>query len=184
VVVLLISFILKLKEPSRKLLAIVLIISVGVAIASYGEVEFELIGFLVQALAIAIESCRLILIQILLQGMGMNPLTSLYYFAPVCLVVNSVILLPVEGFQPFYDAVELVGLPTLFGNACMTFALNLSSVWLIGKASGLVLTLAGVIKDILLITGSWALLGSTITLTQCFGYAIALAGLVAFKLEG
>ncbi|KAM0753176.1 TPT-domain-containing protein [Meredithblackwellia eburnea MCA 4105] len=182
--VLLISFAMRLKEPSQKLFGIVCLISVGVAIASYGEVEFHLVGFLVQALAIAIESTRLVLIQILLQGMGMNPLTSLYYFAPVCLAVNSIILLPVEGFQPFYDAVDLVGIPTLFGNACMTFALNLSSVWLIGKASGLVLTLAGVIKDILLIAGSWAIQGSTITGIQLFGYAIALTGLVVFKTQG
>ena len=69
-------------------------------------------------------------------------------FAPVCLVFNSMILLPVEGFQPFTDAVHLVGLPTLFLNACLTFALNLSSVAVIGSCSGLVLTLAGVVKDV------------------------------------
>jgi hypothetical protein len=46
--------------------------------------------------------------------MGLDPLSSLYYFAPVCLVINSIILLPVEGFQVFADAVELVGIPTLF----------------------------------------------------------------------
>lgn len=86
--------------------------------------------------------------QILLQGFGLDPISSLYYMAPVCLVVNSILLLPVEGFGVFSDAVELVGIPYLFGNACMTFALNLSSVWLIGKASGLVLTLAGVVKDV------------------------------------
>lgn len=182
--VLLISFAMKLKEPSRKLFGIVVAISVGVFIASYGEADFDLIGFLVQALAIAIESCRLILIQILLQGMGMDPLTSLYYFAPVCLVFNSMILLPVEGLQPFTDAVHLVGLPTLFLNACLTFALNLSSVAVIGSCSGLVLTLAGVVKDILLIAGSWAILGSSITGVQMFGYFIALSGLVAFKLSG
>ena len=186
------------------------------------------IGFPEKALAIAIESCRLILIQILLQGMGMDPLTSLYCpfhrpslhllelrlnrcspdFAPVCLVFNSMILLPVEGLQPFTDAVHLVGLPTLFLNACLTFALNLSSVAVIGSCSGLVLTLAGVVKDvrrlllvailferetaltvvlvpqILLIAGSWAILGSTITGVQMFGYFIALSGLVAFKLSG
>lgn len=114
----------------------------------------------------------------------MDPLTSLYYFAPVCLVINSAVLLPIEGFQPFYDAVYLVGIPTLFLNACLTFALNLSSVAVIGSCSGLVLTLAGVVKDILLIAGSWAILGSTITPLQIFGYFIALTGLVAFKLNG
>ncbi|CEQ39642.1 SPOSA6832_01203 [Sporobolomyces salmonicolor] len=201
--VLLVSASFGSKELNAKIMAIVTLISFGVALASYGELEFELIGFLVQALAIGIESCRLVLVQMLLQGMNMDPLSSvslpfilfsgtdeqsasrsLYYMAPVCLVVNSIILLPVEGFQVFRDAIDLVGIPTLFGNACMTFALNLSSVWLIGKASGLILTLAGVLKDILLIAGSWAILGSTITSTQLFGYAIALTGLVWFKLQG
>ncbi|GAA6008158.1 hypothetical protein JCM11491_001905 [Sporobolomyces phaffii] len=181
--VLLVSAAFKLKELNARILCIVALISVGVVIASYGEIDFELIGFLVQALAIVIESCRLVLVQILLQGMGLDPLSSLYYFAPVCLVVNSIILLPVEGFGVFADAVELVGIPTLFLNACATFALNLSSVFLIGAASGLVLTLAGVLKDILLILGSWALQGATITGIQVFGYAIALTGLVWFKMQ-
>lgn len=97
--VLLISFAARLKEPSRKLFAIVAVISLGVAIASYGEIEFELIGFLVQALAIAIESCRLVLVQILLQGMGMNPLTSLYYFAPVGCLHRPVLCSLADGWN-------------------------------------------------------------------------------------
>lgn len=48
VAVLLISFAARIKEPSQKLFIIVGTISLGVAIASYGEIEFELIGFLVQ----------------------------------------------------------------------------------------------------------------------------------------
>jgi hypothetical protein len=46
--VLLVSAAFKLKELNQKIMAIVACISLGVAIASYGEVEFELIGFLVQ----------------------------------------------------------------------------------------------------------------------------------------
>ncbi|GAA6008724.1 uncharacterized protein JCM10292_005040 [Rhodotorula paludigena] len=179
--VLLVSAAFGLKELTRKILLIVALISFGVALASYAEIDFELIGFLVQALAIGIESCRLVLVQKLLQGFGLDPMSSLYYMAPVCLALNAVLLLPVEGFQVFEDAVELVGIPYLVFNACLTFALNIASVSLIGKASGLVLTLAGVLKDILLIAGSWGLLGSTITGTQCVGYAIALGGLVWFK---
>ncbi|GAA5967634.1 hypothetical protein JCM8115_007010 [Rhodotorula mucilaginosa] len=179
--VLLVSAAFGLKELTRKILLIVTLISFGVALASYAEIDFELIGFLVQALAICIESCRLVLVQRLLQGFGLDPIASLYYMAPVCLAVNAVILLPVEGFGVFADAMEKVGIPYLFFNACLTFALNLASVSLIGKASGLVLTLAGVLKDILLIAGSWGLLGSTITGLQVVGYALALGGLVWFK---
>lgn len=195
--VLLVSAAFGLKELTRKILFIVSLISFGVALASYGELDFEIWGFLVQvrphklpctcawrtrslhrlpfsqALAICIESCRLVLVQKLLQGFGLDPIASLYYMAPVCLAINAVILLPVEGFQVFEDAVNLVGLPYLFFkcarglskisphrvfsvltslprlcSACLTFALNLASVSLIGKASGLVLTLAGVLKDV------------------------------------
>lgn len=46
--VLLVSAAFKLKELNAKILCIVGIISVGVVIASYGEIDFELIGFLVQ----------------------------------------------------------------------------------------------------------------------------------------
>ncbi|GAA5856805.1 hypothetical protein JCM8547_008852 [Rhodosporidiobolus lusitaniae] len=179
--VLLVSASFGLKELTRKILFIVSVISFGVALASYGEVEFEIVGFSVQLLAIGIESFRLVLVQMLLQGFGLDPISSLSYMAPVVLAANAVILLPVEGFAVFSDAVDMVGIPYLLFNACLTFSLNLSSVWLIGKASGLVLTLAGVLKDILLIVGSWALLGSTITGVQILGYAIALGGLVWFK---
>lgn len=77
----------------------------------------------------------------------MNPIVSLYYFAPVCLFLNLCVILPIEGFAPFFE-LHKVGIPILAFNAAMTFALNLSSVWLIGSASGLILTLAGVVKDV------------------------------------
>lgn len=59
-------------------------------------------------------------------------------------------------------------------NAGCAFCLNIAVVFLIGCASSLVLTLSGVIKDILLVFGSVLLLGSTVTFTQLVGYGIAL----------
>ena len=46
--VLLVSAAFGLKELTRKILLIVTLISFGVALASYAEIDFELIGFLVQ----------------------------------------------------------------------------------------------------------------------------------------
>jgi len=54
-------------------------------------------------------------------------------------------------------------------------------VFLIGCASSLVLTLSGVLKDVLLVLFSVAFFGSPVSLLQIVGYAIALLGLVAFK---
>ncbi|KNZ62736.1 uncharacterized protein VP01_1228g6 [Puccinia sorghi] len=69
----------------------------------------------------------------------------------------------------------------LLTNASVAFALNVAVVFLIGSASSLVLTLSGVLKDVLLVLGSVFLLGSTVTFIQLAGYSLALAGLVAFK---
>lgn len=66
----------------------------------------------------------------------------------------------------------------------MAFLLNVAAVFLVGAGSGLVLTLAGVFKDILLISGSVLIWGTPITPLQVFGYSIALGGLVLYKTSG
>ena len=57
----------------------------------------------------------------------------------------------------------------LLSNASVAFLLNIAAVFLVGAGSGLVLTLAGVFKDILLITGSVLIFGSSITPLQVIG---------------
>lgn len=52
----------------------------------------------------------------------------------------------------------------------------------IGKTNAVVLTMSGVLKDILLVVASMAIFGDPVTLQQYFGYSIALAGLVYYKL--
>lgn len=54
----------------------------------------------------------------------------------------------------------------------------------IGKTSSLVMTLCGVLKDILLVAASMMIWQTPVTLTQFFGYSIALVGLVYYKLGG
>jgi hypothetical protein len=68
---------------------IVIAISTGVALASFGELNFVLGGFICQALGIAFEAARLVSIQKLLAGVKMTPLVSLYYFAPVSFWISS-----------------------------------------------------------------------------------------------
>lgn len=129
VAVLLISFAFGLKQPSGTLIAIVMSISLGVATASYGEVDFDATGFIAQVLAIAFESSRLVMVQVLLQGLKMDPLVSLHYFAPVCAAINFVLLIFWEGFEPFLE-LRRVGPLILFTNAGVAFGLNITAVFL------------------------------------------------------
>ena len=43
------------------------VVTIGVAIASYGEINFVVIGVILQLISVATESTRLTLVQILLQ---------------------------------------------------------------------------------------------------------------------
>ncbi|GMK58339.1 hypothetical protein CspeluHIS016_0503710 [Cutaneotrichosporon spelunceum] len=183
VAILLISFAFKLQDPNSRLMAIVLMISVGCALAAYGEVNFEMFGFICQCAAIVFEASRLVMIQILLHGLKMDPIVSLHYYAPVCAVINLFVMPFIEGLAPLYN-LHRVGILVLLSNAGIAFALNVAAVFLISVGSGLILTLAGVLKDILLISGSVIAFGSEITALQVFGYAIALGGLVTFKTTG
>ncbi|KAK3499972.1 triose-phosphate transporter family-domain-containing protein [Neurospora hispaniola] len=184
VAVLLTAWVWGVEQPSQSRLINVLFIVFGVGLASFGEIAFSLTGFLFQLGGIVFEAMRLIMIQVLLKGDGqkMDPLVSLYYFAPVCASMNFVVALFTE-FRSFNIAdLYNTGLWCLLLNAVVAFMLNISSVCLIGRTSGLVMTLTGILKNILLVVASVMIWQTSITPLQFLGYAIALAGLVYYSL--
>ncbi|KAK5116928.1 hypothetical protein LTR62_006649 [Meristemomyces frigidus] len=186
IAVLLTSWTLRVSEPSLKTLGNVSLIVVGVVIASFGEIQFVLIGFMFQVGGIVFEAIRLVMVQQLLSGaeFKMDPLVSLYYFAPACALMNGLTALFFEIPKMSLADIERVGYVTLLANAMIAFLLNVSVVFLIGKTSSLVMTLSGVLKDILLVACSMLIFRDPVSPLQGFGYSIALCGLVYYKLGG
>ena len=123
-------------QPNLGVLFNISFIVLGVVVASFGEITFVLIGFIYQCAGIAFESTRLVLIQKLLNGdeYKMDPLVSLYYYAPVCAVMNTAIALVMEIPYITKDEISAVGLPILFANALVAFLLNVSAVFLVRVA--------------------------------------------------
>ena len=76
---------MQVSKPNLNLLGNVTVIVLGVVVASYGEIAFVVIGVIFQAFGLIFESIRLVLVQKLLSSAEykMDPLVSLYYFAPV-----------------------------------------------------------------------------------------------------
>ncbi|OAA40035.1 integral membrane protein [Metarhizium rileyi] len=163
VAVLFTSWTWRVAEPNLASFLNVLWIVAGVALASVGEIHFSLIGFMYQMGGIIFEAIRIIMIQVLLSGDGMkmDPLVGLYYFAPVCAAMNFLVSIPGELPLFTWAAVSKVG---------------------IGRTSGLVMTLTGIFKNILLILVSIVIWNTRISFMQTFGYAIALAGLTYYSL--
>ncbi|KAH8726444.1 triose-phosphate transporter family-domain-containing protein [Phaeosphaeriaceae sp. PMI808] len=186
VAVLIATWTLGVSPVNMKTLGNVSFIVIGVVIASLGEIKFVMTGFLFQVGGIIFEAVRLVMVQRLLSSaeFKMDPLVSLYYYAPACACMNGMVLLFTELPSLTMNDIYRVGGLTLFANALVAFLLNVSVVFLIGKTSSLVLTLSGVLKDILLVFASMFLFKDPVTLLQAFGYTIALGGLVFYKLGG
>ncbi|KAJ6794899.1 Uncharacterized protein M6B38_228325 [Iris pallida] len=173
------------REPFRPgSMANMLAISLGVAIAAYGEARFDATGVALQLAAVAFEATRLVLIQALLtsRGISLNPITSLYYVAPCCL---AFLLLPWALVElPRLRASAAPFRPDLlvFGtNSLCAFALNLAVFLLVGKTSALTMNVAGVVKDWLLIAFSWSVIRDTVTPVNLLGYGVAFLGVAYYN---
>lgn len=105
----------------------------GVVVASFGEIKFVLVGVLYQLGGIIFEAMRLVSIERLLSSAEykMDPLVSLYYFAPVCAIMNFCVAVVFEIPRIQMTDLHYVGLWTLLANAMVAFALNVSVVFLV-----------------------------------------------------
>ncbi|KAK2604674.1 hypothetical protein N8I77_007585 [Diaporthe amygdali] len=184
VATLLATWAFRIAPPNVKVLGNVTVIVLGVVIASFGEIKFVMSGFVFQVGGVVFEALRLVLVQRLLSSgdFKMDPLVSLYYFAPACAVTNGLFTALVELPRLTMQDIYNLGPMILFANAFVAFLLNVSGVLLIGKTSAVVLTMSGVLKDVLLVFASMIIFGDPVTGQQFFGYSIALAGLVYYKL--
>ncbi|OKL58297.1 hypothetical protein UA08_06440 [Talaromyces atroroseus] len=184
VVILFFTWTFKLEPYSSKQLINVCVIVIGVMISCFGEVDFVLVGVLFQIGGIVFEAVRLVMVQRLLSSdeFKMDPLVSLYYFSPICALMNGAVAAAVELPRFRLDDVWHVGVWTLIGNAVVAFMLNISVVFLISKTSSLVMRLCGILKDILIVISSLILWNTPLTGLQVLGYTIALLGLIYYML--
>ncbi|KAM0348002.1 hypothetical protein ACHAPU_004505 [Fusarium lateritium] len=177
------SWVWGVAQPDSKTFGNVMLIVAGVALASFGEIEFSWWGFTFQMCGTIAEAVRVVMIQVMLsaEGLRMDPLVGLYYYAPVCTLMNLVVVFLSEGPRFKWEDAAHAGYGMLFANAGLAFVLNVISVFLIGKTSGLVMTLSGILKSILLVVVSVVIWSTHISLLQTLGYAIALMGLVLYS---
>ncbi|KAL8974019.1 MAG: hypothetical protein Q9197_001739 [Variospora fuerteventurae] len=177
---------LRLSSPTISTSLNLLVIVFGVVLASLGEIKIQLMGFLFQFGGLVFEAYRLALIQKLLndERYKMDPLVSLYYFAPCCAGMIALMGVGEEWPGISWEDVQGVGWWVWAANGMLAMALNVASVFLIGKTSSLVLTLCGVAKSISLIGASMVIWGTVVTPIQFLGNGIAMAGLVYYNTGG
>jgi hypothetical protein len=162
-----------------------ILVTIGVAVASYGEVNFNLVGVAFQLSSIVMESVRLVLVQILLQsrGLKLNPITTLYYVAPCCFAFLLLPFFSLEAKAIVSDPNVVINPLVFFTNALAAFGLNMAVFLLIGKTSALTMNIAGVVKDWMLIGLSVAMFKSIVTSMNLFGYVIAFGAVCWYNYQ-
>eukprot|EP00670_Eutreptiella_braarudii_P005889 CAMPEP_0174285840 /NCGR_PEP_ID=MMETSP0809-20121228/9752_1 /TAXON_ID=73025 ORGANISM="Eutreptiella gymnastica-like, Strain CCMP1594" /NCGR_SAMPLE_ID=MMETSP0809 /ASSEMBLY_ACC=CAM_ASM_000658 /LENGTH=339 /DNA_ID=CAMNT_0015381715 /DNA_START=15 /DNA_END=1034 /DNA_ORIENTATION=- len=167
-----------------QLLWTILVISVGVIVVTEGQVDMSFMGLVLQGVSLVFESVRLVMIEVLLkkQGITLNPITTLYYVAPVTLCC---ILAPAAIFE-FQDLGKILGMVTgnpftfLF-NCSLAFLLNLAVFLIIGKTSALTMNIAGISKDVIVIAISTVLFAAPLYAKSCFGFVIVIIGVALYN---
>jgi len=169
-------------KPSLRVFVNVCVIVAGVMLASFGELKFVLAGLFIQLAAVVFEAYKNALQQYLLGGkINMSSMTLLYYFAPVCTLTNTILIIILEARRLQASAPFAVSPRIFLANGLVTFSLNIASVQVIKKTSSVVLTLSGIPKAIILMVLDMLMYHSQMSLLQAIGFSIAGAGTVYYS---
>lgn len=183
-----ISCLIREEEFRRPKLEATVVVTIGVMLSVQGELHFHFIGFLFQIFGSVTECGRVVLIGQLLnkQGLKMDPLTALSYYAPLAFLFLVPLALctevPSDPAGWIATLQREIGFGWLMANGLTAFTLNLAVVALIGRTDPVVYVVVGVLKDILTVTASAAVLKTPVTAQQIFGYVLALVGVQIFNL--
>ena len=86
-------FVARLEDPSSRLIIAVVLIALGTAIASYGEINMSVLGLIIMFASETFEAIRLVMTQILLVGLKFHPSEPLGFpprFAlPLCAGISD-----------------------------------------------------------------------------------------------
>ncbi|KAL2205977.1 TPT-domain-containing protein [Sarocladium strictum] len=183
VFVLFLTWLWSLKQVTTSDIFSILVITGGVMLASFGELEFSWLGTTIHLTGLGCEALRVVMIQALLndEGHEVGPLLGLYYFAPACAALNLLFASITELPQITLADFAKVGWPLLLLNGAVAFLVNMSSITLIGRISALLLNLTGIAKNILLIGLSVVIWGDAISHLQIFAYSVTLLAITWYS---
>jgi hypothetical protein len=133
VIVLFVAWVWGVADPSVGDIINIMWIVSGIIMASLGEMDISWAGVAFQLSALIFEAVRVVMIQTLLssEGLNMDPLVGIYYYAPVCAVLNLLIAGTIEIPSVSWEDVTQVGWIIFCLNALFAFLLNFVSLVLV-----------------------------------------------------
>lgn len=183
-IIYLIGIVSKVEALSARMLSIVLTICLGIFISVRGSPKFHSSGLALQVVSIMADSTRYIRLQGLLQSqhLKLDALNILSVVAPTAAVLLWVPASYFEFLDICSNAVDLHRSLYLVATSCvLACVLNITSNAFIGATSALTMSVAGVMKDVFMITSSVVTFGSSVSPVEGVGFAVTLAASFAYN---
>jgi len=174
------------KYTMRKTLVVIGVI-VGMSLTVKGEMHFHAIGFILQAMSVLSEACRICLQSNLLQGKKLDPMTYVLLTAPVAALLLITALLVIAAFPHVAHVLALPYMselktwaPWLLVSAGMAFLLNLCIATFIKYTGAVSYCMMGLIKDIVQVLVSVWCLHELVSPMQNCGFGIEIVCVLAW----
>jgi len=167
---------LGLQVFSWRKLAILCVVMAGCLFCAEGEINFIMVGFVLQIFSQVMECSKNLLGELVMSGAGMklDPLTFVAWQAPCSLVPLLVATCLTSSAQVLVDF--KANLPLLLANASTAFMLNVLIALTLKRLSALAFVIIGIIKDIVIVSASATIFHDPISQMQQIGFAITLIG--------
>lgn len=174
----------KIDIPTNEVVLSVLVLCFGTALASFGEMNMNWIGFFMMVGAALSESTRLVLTQFLLKNLKFSAIEGQYYLAPasaVCLFAGSLVLEAPRMVSNGHLQIIADNVPTFLLAGFLGLAINHASFLVIQATSGVTIKVLGMVRNAFLVLFTVFVQGEVVTSTQFFGYAITLVGFAFYN---
>jgi solute carrier family 35 protein C2 len=191
--VLLFGILFKLEIPTRKLVGIIGVMTIGVVMMVAGETNFVLVGFLLVLGAAVFSGLRWSLTQILLRNSGginthNDPVRTIMYISPIMGLFLFIMGGILEGYGAVFrsslwtDKGVLGGIGIVILPGLLAFLMTLSEFMLLGRTSVLTLSIAGIFKELVTIVSASLWFHDRMTLVNFIGLVITLSAIVAYNI--
>merc|ERR1719379_165871 len=164
------------KAFNMKLLPPLMVLTLGLCIVSFGEINFSLLGFACIGFGTIMRALKVQLQNILLSADSnmtvLDPIELTVWTSTVCFSIMMVWSLAVEGFQPFVQVTDLSTLAAVLVTAAAATVLNIAALFVLKDVGPVAQQIVGNLKGVLACMAAVAAFGEEITLQQMIGYSI------------
>lgn len=189
--VLLFAFLFHLEQPTWRLCAIILLMTVGVIMMVAGETAFDALGFVLVMIASFCSGFRWSLTQILLlrNRATSNPFSSIFFLTPVMFLALFLLALPIEGPANVVQGIKELGqsrggfvsfLLLLFPGF-LAFLMVSAEFALLKRSSVVTLSVCGIFKEVLTISAAAIAFGDELTPINVSGLCVTIASIAAYN---